>query len=154
MRRLSPLLLAAVFLFGCATGPTIHLDPQTVAAVAGEATRLGSLATLAVHPEFRPQFQQASQAVHTLLALGNFDIGQLTTILKGLSIAEGENGEIGIIIAQGAISVWGLYGEFIMRLDAGSAYGTWVKPIATAIAAGLDQALGQPAKPMRQLPPR
>jgi hypothetical protein len=69
-----------------------------------------------------------------------------------LPIAEGPQGDIGIIIGQGVISLWGLTGEFIMTLDKGDSFGIWVKPIATAIAAGLDQALGQPSKPMRQLP--
>jgi hypothetical protein len=53
MRRLSPLVLAFALLFGCTTGPgvKVHLDPATVAAISGEATRLGSLTTLAIHPD-------------------------------------------------------------------------------------------------------
>jgi len=147
-------LLSIFLLFGCVTGPDEkkHLDPKLVASIAGEATRLGSLSVLAIHPEYRPQFQQARQAAQVLLSIGSFDIGQLTAILGNLPIAEGQQGQVGIIVGQGFITLWGLYGEYVMTLDKGAAYETWVKPVAIAIEAGLGQALGMPAKPLPQLP--
>ena len=137
------LSLSLLFLPACTTTPGggTTLDAKTVASIAQEATRFGSATVLGIHPEYRPQFEIARDSLKALLAIGSADIAQLTAILKSLPIAEGPQGEIGIIIGQGFISIWGLYGEYVMTLDKKAAYAEWVKPVAMGILAGLDSAL-------------
>ncbi len=147
--------IALLFLSGCVSTPNGKvLDPQLMAAIAQEATRVGSATVLAVHPEYRPQFEQAKEAVTALLAVGTADIGQLTAILGRLPIAEGPQGQIGIIIGQGFITLWGLYGEQVLALDKSASFTKFVQPVAQGILAGFDRALAEMKAGVFDLTPR
>jgi hypothetical protein len=143
------------------TGPTgapiTNSVPDVVkmSAVARSATYLGTSIYLnglgdktrvVPHPEARPQFELVRTSLKTLIAAGTFSAADLTAALQSLPVKELQ-GSDGTLIVGEAVLLWDEYGQALATLDQSKIFDTYLLPVARAIVAGLDQALGPPMPP-------
>ena len=137
------LAVALLILSGCVTGPDgkRRVDPLVMSRAAEAATYQATSIMLGLQPEFRQQFEDAREAVKGLLATGNFDTAQLAAVLQDLPLPEGPEGAVGMIVIDGAIALWGMYGERLLDLDHTATYATYIKPVAESVLHGLDHGL-------------
>jgi hypothetical protein len=125
-------------------------DVATMTKIAKSATYLGTSVYLnglgdktrvPAHPDARPQFELARTSVKALIAAGTFSAADLTAALQSLPVKELQGGD-GTLIVGEAVILWDDYGQELAKLDQTKVFATYILPVATAIAEGLDMALG------------
>jgi hypothetical protein len=134
---------------GCITTQTGQKipDPVVLQTVAQEAASVGTTFWLQSHPDAgtREQFELARTSLRALVSAGGGDIAALQNALSDLPIKQlsGTNGQV---IVSGAVVLIDAAGKELLKLDSKGIYPNYVQPVAQGLLAGLDVALGPPAK--------
>lgn len=124
---------------GCKTGETAT-DAQKaarVATVAQLAAFDGASIWLTSHPDDRQYFEAARTSLKLLLATDTINPADFTAALQGLPIKELQ-GPNGALIVGSAVILYDAYLRENVNLDA----NVYLRPVITAVAQGLDRALG------------
>jgi hypothetical protein len=104
----------------------------------------GIAPAIPAHPGDRDKFNLARTSLKTLIAAGTFSPADLTAALQSLPVSE-LKGDTGSLIVGEGVMLWDQYGQQLASLDKAQVFDTYVLPMAKAILAGLDQALGPEA---------
>lgn len=132
-------------LAGCKTAAdgSRTVDSDRVSRIAGTAAQLGTTIYLAQHPEQRPSFAAAEQALTALADRQNYDPAAFSAALQGLPINElkGPNGSLYVSVA---LVVW----DEVAAQATGVDKEELVKKTLVAVRDGLRRSLGPPAPPM------
>ncbi len=122
----------------CVTGPDgkRQVDADRVSRIAGHAAAIGSAAYLTAHPEQRPAFIVAEQALTGLIEQENYDPVAFSTALQALP-TDALRGKEGALYVSVAVVVWDEAIAAATKLD----QETLVRKTMIAVRDGLRRAL-------------
>lgn len=136
-RTTASLLLALLLLPACVSTPQgKQLDTDRVARIAGAAAYFGVAVDLTEHPDHRPAYAVAVEALRGLEAQNNYDPIAFAEALRELHIREFEGPE-GVIFVQAAVFLW----DEALAVVAPVTRAELVQKVLPKVRSGIERAL-------------